>query len=82
MDLNRTDKLSILASLVHRPLSQYHIHFVPMSERAGHSNKCYASCLNEMVTAAEDVVDYSPINKELLWEALLAARSNIALRYP
>ncbi|OBT76529.1 hypothetical protein VF21_05435 [Pseudogymnoascus sp. 05NY08] len=37
---------------------------------------------NRMVTAAEDVIDYSFIDKELLWEALQAAGSNMAFRYP
>ncbi|OBT38868.1 hypothetical protein VE00_10435 [Pseudogymnoascus sp. WSF 3629] len=36
------------------------------------------NCQNAMVTAAEDVVDYSFIDKELPWEALQAAGSNIA----
>lgn len=40
------------------------------------------NCQNAMVTAAEDVVDYSFIDKTLQWEALEAAGSNMALRYP
>jgi dsRNA-specific ribonuclease len=35
-----------------------------------------------MVTAAEDVIDYPFIDKELLWEGLQAAGSNMAFRYP
>lgn len=36
---------------------------------------------NSMVKAAEDVINYSFIDKELLWEALQAAGSNMAFRY-
>lgn len=35
-----------------------------------------------MVSAAEDVIDYSFIDKELPWEAIQAAGSNMAFRYP
>ncbi|KFY98408.1 hypothetical protein V500_01677 [Pseudogymnoascus sp. VKM F-4518 (FW-2643)] len=35
-----------------------------------------------MVSAAEDVIDYSFIDKGLLWEAIQAAGSNMAFRYP
>ncbi|KFY31782.1 hypothetical protein V493_00802 [Pseudogymnoascus sp. VKM F-4281 (FW-2241)] len=37
---------------------------------------------NAMVRAAEDVIDYSFIDKELPWEAIQAAGSNMAFRYP
>ncbi|KFZ02254.1 hypothetical protein V500_00335 [Pseudogymnoascus sp. VKM F-4518 (FW-2643)] len=37
---------------------------------------------NAMVSAAEDVIDYSFIDKELPWEAIQAAGSNMAFRYP
>ncbi|KFZ19309.1 hypothetical protein V502_03722 [Pseudogymnoascus sp. VKM F-4520 (FW-2644)] len=37
---------------------------------------------NAMVGAAEDVIDYSFIDKELPWEAIQAAGSNMAFRYP
>ncbi|KFY05166.1 hypothetical protein O988_00217 [Pseudogymnoascus sp. VKM F-3808] len=37
---------------------------------------------NAMVSAAEDVIDYSFIDKDLPWEAIQAAGSNMAFRYP
>lgn len=37
---------------------------------------------NAIATAAEDVIDYTFTDKELPWEALQGAVSNMALRYP
>lgn len=80
IDLNRTGKLYILVSSVHCLLSSDRIHSIFSSERD--SSTMDGNRLNTMVKAAEDVIDYPFIDKELLWEALQAAGSNMASPNP